>query len=352
MDDKECFQLPKPVKQLLIYYDTCKQALENWDDITTGATYLKSKVQMLHTATGISFPLLNQNQPDPQMPDKKLLGKILGYMDTVLGTATPLTSYVDTNWRNPHSPQACLLQVDQATLTYSLSYYMETWSSIQASYRSRIIRWMNQLQSGLDQTKLAKDVDDMLQLELTIAYDLMIDDTTRRKFARSYNVYTIGGASKNFELIDWFEYMAQLSTHADSNVQTMMKSAEFEFSVLEPAMLNKVAQYIKTGKITARTQINYFNYRIVDSFSGYLPAVADRSDNEVKSALDMDVGRRGPKPRAIIRDIPILKAVTSYETRCAARTINNLLYANARVYIDAKYPTAEERVSIDQLYLM
>uniref|UniRef100_F1KQT8 Neprilysin-1 n=1 Tax=Ascaris suum TaxID=6253 RepID=F1KQT8_ASCSU len=341
-------QLPRPVQQLFAYYDTCKQALENWDDITTGATYLKSKLQMLQSATGISFPMLNQNQPDPQMPDKKLMGKILGYMDTVLRTPTLITSYVDTNWRNPHSPQAYLLQVDQSTLTYSLSYYMKTWSSIEASYRNSIIRWMNQLQPGLDQTKLANDVDAILQLELTIAYDLMVDDTTRRKFARSYNLYTIAEASKTFELVDWSEYMLQLSTHADPNVQTMMKSEEFEFSILEPAMLTKFARYIQTGKITARTLINYFNYRIVDTFSGYLPTAGSKSNDEVKSALDMDVGWRGPKPRTIIRDIPISKAVTSYETRCAARTISLLRYANARVYVDAKYPSAEERVQMRQ----
>ncbi|KHN81628.1 Neprilysin-2 [Toxocara canis] len=340
-------QVPKPVRQLFAYYDTCKEALQNWDSITAGATYLRSKLQAFQTATGLSFPLLNQNQPDPQMPNKVQMGKILGYLEAVLRTPTLITSYVDTNWRNPHSPQAYILQIDQSSLVYSLSYYMKTWASIEASYRSGIIAWMNQLQPGLDQNKLAQDVDAMIQLELTIAYDLMIDDTTRRKYARSYNVYTTTEASMTFDLIDWTEYLNQLATYADAEVKNMMKSANFQFNVLEPAMLTKVSQYIKTGKIQARTLINYFNYRIVDTYGAYMPSQG-RSEEERKSPVDMDVGRRGPKPRNIIRDVPISKAVTSYATRCAGRTIDALPYINARVYLDAKYPTEAARQQIRQ----
>ncbi|VDK47668.1 unnamed protein product [Anisakis simplex] len=340
-------ELPKPMKQLFDYYDTCKKAFNDWSAITADAAFVKTKLSDLHTKTGITFPAIDQTTADTQMPDKTRMGKIIGYMDGVLRTPTLISSYVDTNWRDPHSPEGYLLQIDQSSLYFPLSYYVKTWDSIKVKYGERIVEWLNQLKPGLDQNKLKKDVDDMLQLELTIAHELMVDDTTRRTYARSYNVFATKDAQTQFQLIDWPTYFTQLSTYADQDVQNMMRKPLFNFNVLEPAMLNKVAKYIQDGKIKARTLINYFNFRVVGTFSGYLPSASKTEDEfGYRSPLDPVMKLRQKKLTPIVRDTPIAQITFDIREQCAGKTVWDLQYANARVYIDAKYPTPEDRTQI------
>ncbi|VDM43568.1 unnamed protein product [Toxocara canis] len=340
--------VPKPVKQLFAYFDTCKQALQDWSSITANGAYVKSKLTQFQTATQFPFPLLNQQAPDPVMPNKTMLAKAIGYLDGVLQTGTLITSFIDTDWKDPHSTQGYALLIDQSSLVYATSYYLKAWDMIKVNYANAVIRWMNLLQPGLDQTKLRQDVDSILALELDIAWNLTTDDTTRRKFARSYNRYSTSEASEEFPFLDWPEYLRQLSTYAPRDVRRKMMSTDFNFLIMEPAILAKLGSYLSSGKFTARTIINYLNFRVVNTYSSYLPAV--RGVTEQQSPLDFDVRARRREPRSIIRPMFDWNLLTSYDTRCASRTVGSLQYANARVFIDAVFPMQNDRVTFRQQF--
>uniref|UniRef100_F1KPL9 Neprilysin-1 n=1 Tax=Ascaris suum TaxID=6253 RepID=F1KPL9_ASCSU len=340
--------VPKPVKQLFAYFDACKQALQDWSAITNNADYVRSKMLQFQQATQLSFPLLNQIEADPTMPDKTALARAIGYLDSVLQTGTLITSLIDTDWKNPHSTQGYIVMIDQSSLVYPLSYYLKAWNLIASKYRRTVISWMNYLQPGLNQGRLAQDVDDMIALELDIAYNLMTDDTTRRKFARSYNRYSTSKASQDFPFLDWPVYLRQLSTYAPSDVQARMRRTDFEFLIAEPTVLAKLGSYLSSGRYSARTIVNYLNFRVIDTFSSYLPSIPGATQQ--KSPMEFDVSARRREPRSIIRPLPEWKALTSYDTRCASSTIGALPYANARVLLDTMYPMQNDRIVFRQKF--
>uniref|UniRef100_A0A915A9T1 Uncharacterized protein n=1 Tax=Parascaris univalens TaxID=6257 RepID=A0A915A9T1_PARUN len=340
--------VPKPVQQLFAYFDACKQALQNGSVITNNAGYVRSKMLQFQQATQLSFPLLNQTQADPTMPDKTTLARAIGYLDGVLQTGTLITSLIDTDWKNPHSTQGYIVVIDQSSLFYPLTYYLKAWNIFGPRYRQTVISWMNYLQPELNQIKLAQDVDDMIALELYIAYNLTTDDTTRRKFARSYNRYSTLKASQEFPFLDWSIYLRQLSTYAPSDVQAKMKRNDFEFLIEEPTMLAKLDSYLSSGRYSARTIVNYLNFRVIGTFSSYLPPISGATQQ--KSPMEFDVSARRREPWSIIRPLPEWRALTSYDNQCASFTIGDLPYANARVFLDTMYPMRNDRIVFRQKF--
>uniref|UniRef100_A0A914RII7 Peptidase M13 N-terminal domain-containing protein n=1 Tax=Parascaris equorum TaxID=6256 RepID=A0A914RII7_PAREQ len=188
----------KPMQQLFHYFDTCKTAFSDWSAITRDASYVKSKLRSFQSVTRLPFPLLQQDSTDLAVPNSTTLATAIGYLEGALQTATFLTS---------------------ATLTYPASYYLKAWNLIKAEYRERVMTWMNQLTSSLNQTQLSRDVEDMLNLELRFVTELMTDANTRRNFARSYNRYTVAQASAQYPFLDWRIYLQEISAHADRSVQ-------------------------------------------------------------------------------------------------------------------------------------
>uniref|UniRef100_A0A914RFA7 Peptidase M13 C-terminal domain-containing protein n=1 Tax=Parascaris equorum TaxID=6256 RepID=A0A914RFA7_PAREQ len=164
----------------------------------------------------------------------------------------------------------------------------------------------------------------MIALELYIAYNLTTDDTTRRKFARSYNRYSTLKASQEFPFLDWSIYLRQLSTYAPSDVQAKMKRNDFEFLIEEPTMLAKLDSYLSSGRYSARTI--------------------------QKSPMEFDVSARRREPWSIIRPLPEWRALTSYDNQCASFTIGDLPYANARVFLDTMYPMRNDRIVFRQKF--
>ncbi|KHN78428.1 Neprilysin-1 [Toxocara canis] len=338
--------LPKPVKQLFDYFETCKDAFSAWTSITKDATYVKSKLQMFQAATELSFPLLQQDATDPTMPNGTTLATAIGYLNGVLQTPTFLSFGIDTNWKDPQSTQGYMLMIDHATLTFPVSYYLKAWDFIKVGYRDRIMIWMNQLAPSLNQTKLGQDVDDMMRLERRFVTDLITDATTRRKFARSFNRYTRQQAEAQYPFIDWHAYLKRISTYADVSIQARILQDDFEFIIMEPVMLAKLGSYLSSDQFTARTIINYFNYRIIDTFGSFMPPIWGAVYEKV------EVRRPGVGRPRLIRRRPTMKFLTTQlDLACAASTVDAMQYANARVFIDAMYPTPNDRPELNSITL-
>uniref|UniRef100_A0A915AZ76 Uncharacterized protein n=1 Tax=Parascaris univalens TaxID=6257 RepID=A0A915AZ76_PARUN len=331
----------KPMQQLFHYFDTCKTAFSDWSAITRDASYVKSKLRSFQSVTRLPFPLLQQDSTDLAVPNSTTLATAIGYLEGALQTATFLTSGIDTNWRHPQSTQGYMLMVDQATLTYPASYYLKAWNLIKAEYRERVMTWMNQLTSSLNQTQLSRDVEDMLNLELRFVTELMTDANTRRNFARSYNRYTVAQASAQYPFLDWRIYLQEISAHADRSIQAVILHDDFEFNILEPAMLSKLGIYLNSGQFTARAVVNYLNYRIVDTFGSYMPAIRGKIYEKPEVRKSRVGHSRGIRRRSTSKF-----KLTALDAACAALTMENMPYANARVFIDALYPTSNDRLAI------
>ncbi|VDK17652.1 unnamed protein product, partial [Anisakis simplex] len=340
--------VPKPVKQLFEFYDTCMNALSDWDAVIDSGNYVKSKLSQFKDATNLPFPLLSQHLPDPPMPNATVLSKAIGYLDGALGTSTLISSFIDTNWKDPHSTQGYALYIDQSSLSLPLSYYIKAWDLYKEWYRKRMLFWMKYLQQGLNEAKLEADVDSMIALELDIAWNLSTDDATRRNYARSYNLYSTEKASQMYPFIDWPLYLNQIAINAPADVQMKMSKPDFEFLIMEPRMLTKLGEYLSTGKFKPRTIVNYLNYRIVDTFQSYMPHMSQAE--QYKSILEFDVSAKKRRPRSIVMPRPDLKLLTRNDLRCASRSISAMQYANARMYIDAIFPSPNKREQFRQKF--
>ncbi|VDK17426.1 unnamed protein product [Anisakis simplex] len=349
-------KLPKPVQQVFYLYDKCLWATQNWKLATNNFTYTESKLKQYQQATGLPFPLLHQTEPDPAMPNRTLLAKAMGYLDGVFGTSSLISSFIDTNWKFPHSTQGYMLFIDQSSLTLPIPVYKKLWNEQYSDYFTNMTMGMfNMIRPGLDQAKLRTDVKAIYELEYTIAINVTTDEKTRRRFARSYNRYSLVEANAEFKFIDWSQYFNQLSTYADPDSQNKIRSNDFEFIIMEPSILHKLAEYIEKGKFTPRTIVNYLYFRVAKHYEAYLPNGAQQRDETVekiydifgKDDFDMRPKRRewrpivGPLPR---RNRRLLAGILD-EAMCIGLVNSNLDYASGRIFIDALFPNPAQRVS-------
>jgi membrane metallo-endopeptidase-like protein 1 len=336
---------PLPLKQTVWFFNKCKQVVTDPSSITTGDV-VRQALTNFQSATGLTFPMLDQSQT-PTALSPTIVANAVGYLSGHFDVDTLISYFVDTDWKNPNGTPPYRLFVDQNTLVYRKSYYQPgAWNITIGPYRNYITQLLTTVASvyqlPLDPTQLASDVEQILNLELTLARMFSTDETTRRRYERMYNPYSVNQASTAFTFIDWPTYLRQLFADAPASVQTQVNQPSFVFIVAEVQQISNLMTIFNAGNpynIQNRDIVNYFNFRLIDSLADYLPDAGRLAAKRPSRLYRPPLGR----PKYIRRRERVdwhtdgSKGDDATDILCAAMTVDLIQYANARFFVDALY---------------
>uniref|UniRef100_A0A1I7UUF2 Peptidase_M13 domain-containing protein n=1 Tax=Caenorhabditis tropicalis TaxID=1561998 RepID=A0A1I7UUF2_9PELO len=353
---------PLPVKQTRWYFDQCIQARQNWNTIVASGSVVTNAINQLAAGTTgfpgtqFPFPMLDQSA-NVTWPGKFGLGYLAGSL-TAQGVDTIISSGVDTNWKDPTGPDGFAYLLDQPTTFAPNTYYLKDWNDLQASLTTSITQTMlllAQVQNKvLDPTILAKDVQDVINLDYVLAMNFSTDDTTRRQYDRSYNPNTLTQLRSQYhdDLFSWHMYLPLAVGSAEHVLDKLLNDPTYNYYiVMESAKLNMLLEALNDQNkygITPRALINYFYYRLVDSLSNFLPW--PQTSTVVRPFVKIQkppVGRpRHVLPHERKYEIKEIADISEAQYSCAAETIDQMMYANARIFVDKIYPTADDRKNV------
>ncbi|CAB3411008.1 unnamed protein product [Caenorhabditis bovis] len=365
LNDKYIASAPLPVQQTRWYFDKCIEARSNWNKLVADGSFVMNKINALsagepgfESRTAVPFPMLNQTANVDAFPDGFGLPYLVGTLAGEEGIYTFVSPYVDTNWKDPAGPDGYAYFIDQPTTFLPNTYYLKSWDSSKVALTTSILSTMNILAQTqgitLNQTLLKMDVDDIVQLDYLLATVFSTDDTTRRQYERSYNPNTIGQLQQNFDktIFNWHMFIPLATGKSDEALARVLNDPNYNyFIVMEPVKLKLLLDNMNPSNklgITPRAVVNYLFYRLVDAYSDFLPN--PDQDDVIRPITVLSKGHRG-KPKHIVPDERRFSrrqvddvSIAQYE--CAAETISQMQYANARVFVDNIYPTPESRAAV------
>uniref|UniRef100_A0A1I7ZNT4 Neprilysin n=1 Tax=Steinernema glaseri TaxID=37863 RepID=A0A1I7ZNT4_9BILA len=353
LEDMSYFQKADltPLWQVKQLYEVCKSVMPNWDNYTSDAKQVFKHFDQFKKVAGYDFPMLHQSTAVNNLSSVEL-GTMLGFLSGNLGTDTFISQSVDTNWDDPNSQKGYALYIDQSTQVYQNSYYLKVWNQTKDKYAKEITERLTILadlqQIKLDPTQLAADVQSILNLEVVLATKMSTSDAVRRQYQRSYNPYTQKTAAAQFPYVDWKSYITNILQLADADVQKAVNNDVYEFYIMEPVRLAQLMNALKEQKdpFTSRQIVNYFYFRILMANAGNMPQPKTKVDVEESRRIGIDkrrhvasrlLGAPYSSPMKFDDDEEQLKV------SCAGTTMNSLMYANARLFIDKIYPDQPSR---------
>ncbi|VDM74229.1 unnamed protein product [Strongylus vulgaris] len=121
----------------------------------------------------------------------------------------------------------------------------------------------------LDQDKLDKDIDDVLDFDHDLALKYSTDDTTRRQFERSFNPMTLAELQSKYPKISWELYISEVFQLVPDVKQKVLKASDYHYIVTEPKMLQLLSDNVEA--VPTRTLVNYIYAKLVMAYSDFLP---------------------------------------------------------------------------------
>ncbi|GMS99380.1 hypothetical protein PENTCL1PPCAC_21555, partial [Pristionchus entomophagus] len=122
----------------------------------------------------------------------------------------------------------------------------------------------------------------------------------------------------------------------------------FRALAMEVDMLALLSADIAFGTIPSRTVNNYLYMIALDS--NYLPPLPNsassrlngfrRTKSSINRKIRHDPKRRDPMGMAVVMDF------TADESRCLRLTNAFMMWANTRLFVDTKYPTAKDKQAV------
>uniref|UniRef100_A0A0K0DSY4 Peptidase M13 C-terminal domain-containing protein n=1 Tax=Strongyloides stercoralis TaxID=6248 RepID=A0A0K0DSY4_STRER len=347
---------PQPLITLKKYFNKCVDFQTNQETYLKNGNIIRSIYQNLQDNIKVPFPLLNQNSIEPSIPLPTELGRLIGVLSGSFQVDTFVTGYVDTNWEHPSKGYSFF--IDQPTLTYSSTYYNKVWNATDLQAVNATIDLMNALSQiigvNLDQDILFKDVNDIFNMEKTIASNMLTSDDVRRQYARSYVPMTVYQATKAFPNLNLGEYLNNVAVNASIDVKNIINTNNFKIIIMEGTRLTQIIDSLTNPSsphyISPRIFYNYLYYRALVQQQNWFPAQASfkiRQLNDFRTTkkhlFKSDGIRRRPKSDRVEQ-----KDLTNAEVYCASYSMEDIQYANARAFVDALYPTSNDRVIIRQ----
>ncbi|VDM57962.1 unnamed protein product [Angiostrongylus costaricensis] len=167
------------------FSDACIAATRNSSaehSILVSNNYFSVKVKQLAMYLGSNFTYAFGGEVG-NLPNSTQVANALSYLSFNQNIATLVTPYVDTNWIDPAEGYRMFL--DQNTAFLSKTYYVpNAFKTIEDNY--------------------VKSTTAVIELHYST------DDTTRRMYARSWNMMSIGDLQDKFNFVDWKTYFSQV----------------------------------------------------------------------------------------------------------------------------------------------
>ncbi|CAD5214453.1 unnamed protein product [Bursaphelenchus xylophilus] len=308
------------------------------------------------------FPTLGLGNPE-QRNVPHFLGTFLGTLKRELKLSVFVTSSVNTNWKRPQvapgtHKKSYLLYLDQPTLAYDAIYYKVRLNETEELFSNSAfdaVTYLAKLKGiTVDEEEVKRDIAGAWKVEKFIAQEVNVGAEEKRKYERSYNIYTAGAANEQFKFLDFHRFLIALA--ASSNATKLVQTPGFEFNVNEPAAFKKLADHLQK-KVAKRDLMNYINFRVLLAVKSLLPeANIDNFEFKSQRQRGFNIGlKKGFQPR---RPLPIpfpepepmpspgtfsAMAVDYNELRCALGTAIKASAATTRIYLDEALPKANRK---------
>ncbi|XGW29389.1 hypothetical protein V3C99_008868 [Haemonchus contortus] len=319
------------------FSDACIQAtLDNTttQSILVNKNYLKPRVDALAGFLGSKFTYVYGGTVD-QLPNPTQLANAMAYLSFNQGIDTLVTPLVDTNWADPTKGYRMFL--DQNTAYMSKTYYQpDAFKTVKDDYvtsTTKIITRFMREQNLTVNANLRDQVQGLIEFEQMIAITYSTDDTTRRTYARSWNLMSVDDVQKNYPFIDWKTYISQVPKTAT----TAVGKAGFQVSVYEPTQYTKFNKDYST--LDKTKLINYLFMRLLLQNVQYLPTYADTLTEMPEEPLVL--GRKRRVSRFGRGD-----QLADTQASCAGMANDLMQFANGRVFIDYLYPDQDSKAMI------
>ncbi|VDO56324.1 unnamed protein product [Haemonchus placei] len=268
-----------------------------------------------------------------QLPNPTQLANAMAYLSFNQGIDTLVTPLVDTNWADPTKGYRMFL--DQNTAYMSKTYYQpDAFKTVKDDYvtsTTKIITRFMREQNLTVNANLRDQVQGLIEFEQMIANTYSTDDTTRRTYARSWNLKSIDDVQKNYPFIDWKTYISQVQP---SELISRNTTVPFGSHPTQYAKFNSDYSTLDKTKL-----INYLFMRLLLQNVQYLPTYADTLTEMPVEPLVL--GRKRRVSRFGRSD-----QLADTQASCAGMANDLMQFANGRVFIDYLYPDQDSKAMI------
>ncbi|RCN52486.1 hypothetical protein ANCCAN_01530 [Ancylostoma caninum] len=336
-EKKNDLTLPGPVKTLAAFYEKCVSARMNWDEAVKDASVIMKAIKQLAAGdanvafqqvngvtgnkdypdeTQFPFYMLYQNEPVKEFPSARGLAYLLANPLGLHGVETLVAPFVDTNWKDPHGKNGYSLFIDQPETMVPYNSHVKTWEATRQGLTRSIVMMMSFLAISQNinpnPDQLAKDARDIVDFDHILAMKYSTDDTTRRGFERNFNPMTIRQLMRNYPKISWPMFISERS----------------EYELLEQHQTLFITQASQLAPHVTKRLLENPKYQYIVM------------EPEKLQQLNDDLGNPDLEWR-YKRQQYVSKKEAQFD--CAAESVAQLPYANARMFVDKVYPTEQSR---------
>ncbi|GMS95257.1 hypothetical protein PENTCL1PPCAC_17432, partial [Pristionchus entomophagus] len=336
----------KALGKLKTLYTSCKAEAKQSTIATTD--YLQPKVLKFRNYIDQDIPLIGGTGKFDLTPEN--YGNTLGYLSFQLGIDTLVSPLVDTNWMDPQGAKGGntgnQLFVDQATTYHVHAFYEdENWAMQKPAYVDTVKTLLNAYAKQDKTAKLAADYDKMidaaLELEKTIAITYSGSDVDRRNYTIQWNPMPLAAFPPT---VAWDKFWSFAPTEA----QDWIKTKDIVMNELDKT--DQMFTYLSCKENDDAIVVNYLFIRLLLANSGLIPCADGKCVSVMKQLAIKNVPEHTGKSRIPRRHpMPSFAPLNDEDADgvgCADE-ISVMADAQGRVYIDARFPTAEDRQKIN-----
>ncbi|GMR52617.1 hypothetical protein PMAYCL1PPCAC_22812 [Pristionchus mayeri] len=345
-DYQETIANSSALTMLQTLYTSCVAEAQQPSIATTN--YLQPKVLKFRNMINQDIPLIGGTGAVHVTPED--YGNALGYLSFQLGIDTLVTPMVDTNWDDPQAAKpettnGYQLFLDQASTYHVRAFYEDgNWEQKRDGYKAQV-KSLVQAYAMQDETaQLPADYVDMIDKALEMERDIAITysrtDEEGRNYARQWKPKMLNALPPD---VDWDKFFSLAPKDAQVWIQTKnIVMNEFDYT-------SNMFTYLG-NKGDDRALVNYLFIRLILDNSGLIPCANGMCVSVKRELAKKKVPEHTGKSRISHRRLPLPSRAALNDDDAdgmgCAEEIGAMADAQARVYIDGRFPTEADRTRI------
>uniref|UniRef100_A0AC35U683 Peptidase_M13_N domain-containing protein n=1 Tax=Rhabditophanes sp. KR3021 TaxID=114890 RepID=A0AC35U683_9BILA len=329
-----------PVQQATTHFTTCVEARNNFDTLIKTGSQIMKKFNNFKIKTGITFDALGEAS---FTFNDRTLGNVMAYLSVMEGINTFVSPMID---RDPQNDKYELMFDQSMMVEGRVAYLGQTFKTFTkpALTNMAVSVFTNFFAiqgTQMTDANILAMANSAINIEVDLATNYNTDDTTRRVFKRWLNRYTVANANIKFTALNWGNYINKLASYA---LQPDVPFTIADIFIMEETNTLKFGVDFANQKWSSKDLSSYFLYRLLMANSDIIPAAAVPA---VKATLTHNFPQVGKLNKIDTRgDAHTHEYALTSRQRCAYENMWGIQYANARVFVDATYPTQQSKTDI------